>query len=69
MSGGRYETEYFEVEQVKAETDKALLCVFEDGREEWIPKSQILPDSQVQAKGDDGEIAIPRWLAEEKGLL
>lgn len=65
----RYETVYFTVESVKVETDRALLCVFEDGREEWIPKSQIQPDSEVNEKGDEGEIAIPTWLAEEKRLL
>lgn len=65
----RYETAYFTVESVKVETDRALLCVFEDGREYWIPKSQIQPDSEVMGKGDAGEIAIPTWLAEEKSLL
>lgn len=70
MSSDRYETAFFEVTEVKVETDKALLCVFEDGREEWIPKSQIRrPDSEVNEKGDVGEIAIPVWLAEEKNLL
>lgn len=69
MSGGRYETAFFEVTEVKVETDKALLCVFESGVEEWVPKSQIREDSQVNEKGDVGEIAIPVWLAEEKGLL
>lgn len=69
MSSDRYETEFFEVTEVKVETDRALLCVFDDGSEEWIPKSQIQEDSQVHEKGDVGEIAIPRWLASEKGLL
>ena len=69
MSGERYETAFFEVTEVKVETDRALLCVFEDGREEWVPKSQIREDSQVTKKGDVGEIAIPVWLAEEKNLL
>jgi hypothetical protein len=61
--------EYLSVEYVKVETDKALLCVFETGDEEWIPKSQIGEGSEVKRKGDVGEIEIPRWLAEEKDLL
>jgi hypothetical protein len=66
----RYETSFFEVTEVKVETDLALLCVFEDGREEWIAKSLIREgESEVLKKGDVGEIAIPVWLAEEKGLL
>jgi hypothetical protein len=69
MGSERYETAYFEVTEVKAETDRALLCVFENSAEEWIPKSQIREDSQVNEKGDAGELAIPVWLAEEKGLL
>lgn len=69
MSNERYETAYFEVAEVKVETSRALLCVFDGGKEEWIPKSQIREDSEVIEKGDAGEIAIPVWLAEEKGLL
>jgi hypothetical protein len=69
MSSERYETAYFEVTEVKVETDRALLVVFENGAEEWIPKSQIRDDSQVNEKGDAGELAIPVWLAEEKNLL
>jgi hypothetical protein len=68
MSGDRYETD-FEVTEVKVETDRALLVVLEKGREVWIPKSQIHEDSQVNGKGDVGEIAIPVWLAEEKDLM
>jgi hypothetical protein len=69
VAGRHNEPAYLTVEHVKVETEKALLCVFEDGREEWIPKKLIGDDSEVREKGDAGEIAIPLWLAEEKKLL
>lgn len=37
--------------------------------EVWVPKSQILEESKVHGKGDSGELAIPRWLAEEKEII
>ena len=57
------------VEVVKAETYLAILCLFESGDELWIPKSQIHDDSEVYAKDHSGELVIPEWLAEEKGLI
>lgn len=49
------------------ETDKALLIATgeqdENGKDKgtWIPKSQ--------AEYDDGELQLPEWLAEQKGLI
>lgn len=57
-----------EVELVTAETDKAILCLV-DGREHWIPKSQIDEESLVKSKGDDGKLVIPEWLAIDKNLV
>lgn len=52
--------------ELKWETKKAYLCY--DGAEEfWIPKSQVI-DKKDMGKGDF-EITIPRWLADEKGVL
>lgn len=35
----------------------------------WIPISQIFePDPETLSEGDEQELRIPRWLAEEKGL-
>jgi hypothetical protein len=65
----RYETEYFTVEEVKVETQDSLLCLLDTGDEVWIPKSQLKDDSEVSSKGDTGEIAIPRWLAEDRDLI
>jgi len=52
---------------VDHETDMALKCIIE-GKEYWIPKSQIDDDSEVSALGDEGTLVIPEWLAIEKGL-
>jgi hypothetical protein len=51
----------------KKETDKALLVEI-DGDEHWIPKSQIDDDSEVYQEGDEGELVVSLWIAEQKGL-
>ena len=48
----------------KVETARAYLLVLEDGEEAWFPKSQI-----VSIDWNTGTLQVPRWLAEEKGLL
>lgn len=51
------------------ETDGAILVEDGDGKY-WLPKSQIDYDSGPEyEKGDEIEIDIPEWLAEEKGLI
>lgn len=62
------ETVYLDGVRCLRQTDKALLCNYE-GEEFWIPKSQIHDDSEVTAVGDEGVLAIPSWLADEKGAL
>lgn len=62
------ETVYITVDEVRRETDKAILCVIDDEKV-WIPKSQIGEDSAVTELGDSGELEIPEWLAIEKGLV
>jgi len=44
------------------------LKVVINGRVEWIPKSQIVEDSEVQEEGDRGTLVITEWLAIKKGL-
>lgn len=53
---------------VKRDSGKALLCLI-DGDDYWIPKSQIHDDSEVYEMETEGTLIIPRWLAEEKGLV
>lgn len=50
------------------DTDKAILVKIE-GKECWIPKSQIHDDSEVYKKGTDGKLIISQWIAEQKGLV
>lgn len=50
------------------ETDDALLCRI-DGKEVWIPQSQIEEDSEVWKEGDYGTLYISDWFAEKEGLL
>lgn len=49
------------------ETAAAILCAI-DGRQHWIPKSQIDEESEVNGEGDEGTLVISRWLAEQKEL-
>jgi hypothetical protein len=56
-----------DVECLKESTDAILVAI--EGDEYWIPKSQILEESEVQGEGDDGELIITQWIAEQKGLV
>lgn len=53
----------------KVETEKAILCVLEDGEELWVPKSLLESDSEVTERDDEGELAIPWWFAEKEGVV
>lgn len=50
------------------ETDKAILCTI-DGKEHWIPKSQVNDDSEVYENGGSGKLVITEWIAKERGLI
>ncbi len=57
-----------DVEEILRETDKALLCLI-DGKEVWIPLSQIAPEDRDVKVGDtDVGLSITSWIANEKGL-
>ena len=59
------------VDEVKAETDRALLCMI-DGDEVWLPRSQIHRGGDVDdssAVGSSGSIILTAWIAREKGWL
>lgn len=56
-----------EVEAI-AETDKALLCTDHGGWEQWVPKSQIHDDSEVYKKGQEGDLIVKSWWAEQNGI-
>jgi hypothetical protein len=53
---------------VTKETPLALRVLVGD-ENVWIPKSQILEGSELAEDEDRGTLIIPRWLAEEKGLV
>lgn len=58
---------HLDVEEIKAETDRAFLIVLDDG-EHWIPKSHI-SDPDEYEKGDVGvSMSISEWIAEQKGI-
>ncbi len=65
MSASRYI--HVAVEEIRAVTDKALLCLIE-GQEYWLPLSQVA-DAEDYEKGDkDLTLSITEWIADQKGL-
>jgi len=62
--------EIVEFEDVTSINDTPLaLCCFIEGKNVWIPKSQIHTDSEVYRKNQSGKLIISRWIAEQKGLV
>lgn len=51
------------------ETSKAILVLVDGDEKVWLPRSQVSESSEVRREGDEGNLVIPEWLAEEKGLL
>lgn len=47
--------------EIRAETERAVQ-IYDGERTVWLPRSQI-------EIGDDGTIAMPEWLARDKGLI
>lgn len=62
--GDEGEGEEFPACEALRQTAKAVLVRMEDGRERWVPQSQIHPDSEVWKTGDVGTLVITAWLAE-----
>jgi hypothetical protein len=72
----------YDIDRVKciAESAKSLLMQCEceefeddDSHEDsdkcWVPKKQITDDSEVYSVGDEGQLCITEWLAEQRGWL
>jgi len=53
---------------VLAVTDKAILLDISGHGQEWIPISQIMDGDDSPAKGEEIELTITTWIAEQKGL-
>jgi uncharacterized iron-regulated protein len=65
MSKRKY-VEFPDVEVIR-NTGKALLILFEDGREKWIPSSVIHDDSEVFDTGHEGDLLVQEWFVEKNG--
>ncbi len=50
------------------QTTKALLCEI-NGKQVWIPHSQVDDDSEVYREGDEGKLIVSEWIANEKKLI
>lgn len=47
----------------------SALLVEIDGKEHWIPQSQIDDDSEIWEEGQEGDLVVSQWIAEQKGLV
>lgn len=57
---------------VVKKTEKSMLIRLEDNRDEWIPLSQIDDNYDItadSAEGDEGEIGLTEWIADQRGLI
>lgn len=57
---------------VVKKTEKSMLIRLEDNREEWIPLSQVDDNYDItadSAEGDEGEIGLTEWIADQRGLI
>jgi hypothetical protein len=55
------------VDEVLAVTARAILVVIED-EEHWLPKSQIEDAEEFTAGQVEVMVAMPQWLAKERGF-
>lgn len=58
---------YVDDVEVMRDSGKALL-VFIDGKEHWIPNTQIHADSEVYSLSTKGRLIISKWIATQRGL-
>ena len=49
---------------------KAILVELDDdpGGQHWIPQSQVHDDSEVYAKGHEGDVVVSGWWAKKNGF-
>jgi hypothetical protein len=58
---------HLDVDEIEAETDKALLLRFE-GQTLWVPKSQIADVVNYTVGDRNCCISVSQWFAEKEGL-
>jgi hypothetical protein len=47
---------------------KALLVLFEDGTQHWIPASQVADSDDYDYGDGPGDISVTEWFANKEGL-
>lgn len=50
------------------DSDKAILVQMEDGKELWLPLSQVKEIHRTKEKGADS-VVISDWIAKQKGFI
>ena len=62
---------HLDVKEIKAETDKAILCVLDNDDEDevWIPLSQV-NDPKNYGKGDKNcTVSVSEWWAKKNDMI
>jgi hypothetical protein len=59
---------HLDVDEIVAETDKALLLRLQDGEEVWIPLSQIANSDDYNVGDSNCTVSVTLWIAEQRGL-
>ena len=58
---------HVDVEEIKAETDKAFLFVI-DGEERWVPRSQVADPDDYKRGDKEASVSITEFIARKLGL-
>lgn len=54
--------------EVMATTDMAILVWIEDfDEEQWVPRSQLHDDCELEQEGDQGLLVVKRFIADKYG--
>ena len=61
------ETVDVRVTKIKAETDKALLCVI-GGRKYWVPRSQVIDSEKYSTRHWNQDIEMTLWIVKQLRL-
>lgn len=52
-----------------AVSPEAIMVTLADGKQLWVPQSQVHDDSEVYRKGDSGKLVVTEWWAQQRNLV
>lgn len=69
MSGPSYRSDLVDIAGVVIERREKAIWIDAGDRKAWLPLSQVELDPEDASAGHAVEVAMPKWLAKEKGLI